>query len=230
MILQKNFPEFFKNSVSLEFDWSSLFFNLSKCEEENQFFSLKFLVPSIPFDQSNLSSCTFRFLTDSSRTIGFRFLKAYRNYIWFFQKFFVFLSDSSLDPFPQIFFLFLVILGQSFKGFLPNPKVRHFFPFFFIILHVFMHLFRDFRIFKNLGFWCSWVFAHASYKHDSYALISKILWLIEIFEIRILMFLRDLGILWNWTKLTCVIDRLSDYNMFYACYVVQMINMKFFFF
>ena len=108
----------------------------------------------IPFDQSNLSSCTFRFLTDSSRTIGFRFLKTYSNYIWFFQKFFVFLSDSSLDPFSQIFFFFGHFLGQSFKGFLPNPKVRHFFPFFLIILHVFMHLFRDFRIFKNLGFWC----------------------------------------------------------------------------
>ena len=72
----------------------------------------------------------------------------------------------------------------------------------------------------------SWVFAHASYKHDSHALISKILWLIEIFEIRVLMFLRDLEILQNWTKLTYVIDRLSDYNMFYACYVVQLINIK----
>ena len=43
----ENFPEFFKIFVSLEFDRSSLFFNLSKCEEENQFFSLRSLVPWI---------------------------------------------------------------------------------------------------------------------------------------------------------------------------------------
>ena len=35
----------------------------------------------IPFDQSNLSSCTFRFLPDSSQLIGFWFLKTYRNQI-----------------------------------------------------------------------------------------------------------------------------------------------------
>ena len=29
-------------------------------------------------------------------------------------------------------------------------------------------------------------------------------------------------------KLTCVIDRSSNYRMFYACYVVQLINMRLF--
>ena len=38
-----------------------------------------------------------------------------------------------------------------------------------------------------------WLFVHASYKHVSHALISKIL--CTNFEIRVLMFLRDLGIL-----------------------------------
>ena len=105
--------------------------------------------------------------------------------------------------------------------------------------------FGDFCTFQNLAFLIflgfliktkSWVFVHASYKHDSHALIEK-------FEIRVLMFLRDFGILWNWakldkidlceielnwTKLTCVINRLSDYNMFCACYVVQLIKIKLF--
>ena len=31
-----------------------------------------------------------------------------------------------------------------------------------------------------------WVFVHALYKHDSHALISKFLWLIKNFEIRVL--------------------------------------------
>ena len=50
----------------------------------------------------------------------------------------------------------------------------------------------------------SWVFHHASFKHDSHTLISNFLWFLIFFfffEIRVLMFLRDLGILWNWVKL-----------------------------
>ena len=48
----------------------------------------------------------------------------------------------------------------------------------------------------------SWVFVHASYKHDPHALISKFSWFIKIFENRVLMFLRDFGILLNWAKLS----------------------------
>ena len=46
-----------------------------------------------------------------------------------------FISQSLLT---QIFF-FCLILGQRFKGFLLNPKVRHVFSFFLIKLHAFMH-------------------------------------------------------------------------------------------
>ena len=120
-----------------------------------------------------------------------------------FEKFFfVYLFDISLDPLSKKKKKkkkFVVFLGQSIKGFLPNPRLKHFCPFFFIILHVFMHFFflGDFCTFQNLAFLIfsgfliktkSWVFVHASYKHDSHALI-------ENFEIRVLMFLRDFGIL-----------------------------------
>ena len=45
-------------------------------------------------------------------------------------------------------------------------------------------------------------FHHASFKHDSHTLISKFYgFYFFFFEIRVFMFLRDLGILWNWVKL-----------------------------
>ena len=124
-------------------------------------FSLKSQVPSIP--SRFLSTCqTFLHVHFNSYLIpldrlDFVFLKTYRNQFWLFQKFFVFLSNSSLDPFSQKLF-FCRFLGQSFEGFLPNPKVRHFCPFFFIILHVFMHFLGIFALFKIWGFWCFWAF------------------------------------------------------------------------
>ena len=44
----KNFPKFFKISISSRFDRSSLFSDRSKWEEENSVSSLKSRVPSIP--------------------------------------------------------------------------------------------------------------------------------------------------------------------------------------
>ena len=141
----------------------------------------------------------------------------YLKQIWIRSAFFTilclslwFLSRSLLIQF--IFYLFFcLILGQRFKGFLLNPKVRHFCPFFFYQITCIHAFFKKFRINKKLGFLLilciliksdSWVFVHASFKHDPHALISKFSWFIKIFEIRILMFLRDLRILWNWAKLS----------------------------
>ena len=125
-----------------------------------------------------------------------------------------------LIPSHQNFFV--VFLGPRFKGFLQKLKVRHFCPFFLIKLHNFMHsscfffFFLDFWIIEKLEFkkkknllcfLCilvktnTWVFVHASFKHDSHALISKFSCFIKIFKIRVLM-LRNFGILLNWAKLS----------------------------
>ena len=164
----------------------------------------------IPFDQSSLFLSGFQFLPNSSRLIEFLFFfKTNRNHISFLNYSFVFLSDSSLDLFSPKFF-FVIFLGQRFKGFLQKLRVRHFCPFFLIKLHAFMHfscfIFLNFRIIEKLGFLLflfilvktdTWVFVHASFKHDSHALISKFSWFINFFEVRVHMFLRDLGILLN---------------------------------
>ena len=138
----EKFLEFFKISDSSRFNRSILFPDQSKCEEENYVFSLKSWVPSIPSRFLSISrafsTCIFRFLLDYSWAIEFQFFKTYRNQIRLFQKFFVFLSDSSLDPFSQKNFV-CHFLGQSFKSFLQILKVRPFWPSFLIILHVFMH-------------------------------------------------------------------------------------------
>ena len=60
---------------------------------------------------------------------------------------------------------------------------------------IFHEIFRDFRTLENLEFLMKigflinfklWVFVHASFKHDSHALISKILSFIRNLEIRLL--------------------------------------------
>ena len=73
-----------------------------------------------------------------------------------------------------------------------------------------------------------WVFVHASYKHDSHALISKFLWFIK--NLIIVLSSWEIGDFVKLAKLTLVsvIDRLSDYNLFYICCVVQLINIRIF--
>ena len=162
--------------------------------------------------------------------------------IWTF--FFILLSPSSIPlliPLSQIFFC--LFLSQSFKGFSPKHLVRLFWPSFLFVLHAFMHFHQKISKFQTkriLGFlmilviliqFVGWVFVHASYKHDSHALISKFSWFVQNFEIRVYMFLRNLGILFNWIKLSKIsiyaIVWLSNYNMFYTC-VVQLINIRIF--
>ena len=117
----KNFPGFFKISVSLKFDQS-------KCEGEKWLFLLKIPSPSIPFDQSSLFSCVFRFLLDSSWPIKFQFFKNKRESdLIFFKRVFVYLFNSSLDPSSQKKKKKKCrVCGQSFKTFLHLLKVRLF--------------------------------------------------------------------------------------------------------
>ena len=123
MILQKKFSRNFQNLCFFELDWSSLFFDRSKWEEEKWYFLLKLsgCLDSfpIPLDRSSLFSYCFRFLLDSSWQIGFPIFKTYRNQIWLFQN--IFLSISSIPlliPHLFFFFFFCHFCGQSFKGFL----------------------------------------------------------------------------------------------------------------
>ena len=156
----------------------------------------------------------FNSCPDSSRPIKFHFFKkqlgirsgVHHSFCLSLQ----FLSQSLITQNLCLF------LGQRFKSFLTHSRVRHFYPFFLNKLHAFMHFFfikkiQNFSIKANFGFLMilcilikidSWVFVHASHKHDSHALISKFLWFLQIFEIRVYVFLRDLGILLNWAKLS----------------------------
>ena len=128
--------------------------------------------------------------------------------------FFILLS-SSLIPLSILLnqnFVCL-FLSQSFKGFSPIHLVRLFLPSFLLILHAFTHFSsfsQKFQTKEILGFltffmvlikFLGWVFVHASCKHDSHALISKISWFLQNFEIRVYVFLRNLEILFNWVKL-----------------------------
>ena len=119
------------------------------------------------------------------------------------------------------FFFFGHFSWSKIQRFSSKTYGKTFFPFLFHQItwfHAsFMHFLRDFRIFRNLGFLMflgilikieSWVFLHASFKHDSHNLISKLSWFIKTFEIRVLKFLRDLGVLLNWVKL----------NKIYLCF------------
>ena len=97
----------------------------------------------IPLDQSNLFLNDFRFLSRSLLTDrNSFFFKGIRSNVF---QVFVFLFDSSLDPFSLFsfsfffFFFFCLFLSQTFKGFLPRYKVRPFYPFFLFKLHTFMH-------------------------------------------------------------------------------------------
>ena len=146
-------------------------------------------------------------------------------------------SNVSTEKFSRFFkkFYFFRIWSVKFV-FRPIEKAKKK-KISFIKLHAFMHFFKDFCINEKLGFllflcilvkFDLWVFVHASFKHDFHALTSKFSWFIKIFQIRVLMFLRDLGILFNWVKLACNIVWLSDYNMFYTCCVVQLINIRIF--
>ena len=213
MFLQKKVSRIFKFSVSSGFDRSGLFFDRLKREEENSVFKLKVsgLLDSFltPFDQSSLFLWTFRSLPDSSRPIGFRIFKTYRNQIRFLNYSLSFSPIPLSIPSHNFFFFFIIFLGQRFKGFLQKLKVRHFCPFLFIKLLDLMHFLKNFPTFRNLGFLMflgiliktkSWVFLHASFKHGC-TLISEFSWFVKSFAIMVLKFLRDLEILWNWEKL-----------------------------
>ena len=216
MFLQKTFSKFSK-FLFLQDSTDRVYFSTDrKGKRKIQFFSLKSRACSIPSQFPLISRAYFHVHFDSSRSIGFHFFKHMGIRPVLLKLLFVFLSDSSLDPFSPFFFL-VIFLGQRFKGFLQTPKVRHFCPFFFIKLHDFMHFLMDFCTYRILGFLIflgiliktkSWVFLHASFKHDSHTLISKFSQFINFFEIRVLKFLRDLGILLNWIKL----------NKFGLCY------------
>ena len=125
--------------------------------------------------------------------------------------FFILLS-SSLIPLSILLnqnFVCL-FLSQSFKGFSSTHLVRLLLPSFLLILHAFMHfssISQKFQTKEIIGFlmvliqFLGWVFVHASCKHDSHAFIYKISWFLQNFEIRVYVFLRNLGILFNWVKL-----------------------------
>ena len=113
--------------------------------------------------------------------------------------------------FSSLKIFFCLFLSQSFKSFLPQHLVRLFYPSFLFKLHAFMHFHQKFSNFwtkEILGFlmvliqFVGWVFVHASYKHDSHALISKFSWFVQNFEIRVYVFLRNLGILFNYMELS----------------------------
>ena len=97
-------------------------------------FQVKFDSCPIPLNQSNF---------DFKKHIGIR--------SDFFIGFFVYLFDSFLDLFSLIFFFFCHFLGQRFKGFLHTIKVRLFWPFFFIKLHVIMHFSCIFEGFSHIS-------------------------------------------------------------------------------
>ena len=122
----------------------------------------------------------FDFCLDSSRLIEYHFFKQIGIRSDVHHSFC--LSLRFLFSIPYHAKSFCLFLGQKFKSFLTHPKVRHFYSFFLIKLHAFMHLFQNFHIKGNFWFLMilcilikivSWVFVHASHKHDSQALISK---------------------------------------------------------
>ena len=119
-------------------------------------------------------------------------------------------------------------------------QVRLFYPFFSFKLHTFMHkfviFFKNFE-FKDFGdfvdFGCFNVkllmgFLYACCSHDSSALIWRNSWFVKNFKIRVHVFLRKLGILFNWVKLA-KIDHcywwLIVYNMCYTSCDDQLLNL-----
>ena len=135
-------------------------------------FSLHDLIDRVYFSTNRnvkkKNSFSFKVLGsfDPSRPIEspfffFYFFLIYRNHIWLFQKFlFVYLFNSSLNPLSQNFFC--RFLGQRFKGFHHTLRARHFCPFFFIFLQVFMQFslifLGIFAFLKIWGFWWLWTF------------------------------------------------------------------------
>ena len=133
------------------------------------------------------------------------------------------------------FFFFLSFSWSKFPRFFSSIFGKTFIPFLFhhiTCFHAFfINFFRDFCTLENLGFLIKieflfkskpWVFVHASFKHDSHTLISKNLSFIGNFEIRVLSS-------WEFgdcVKLANVIDKLNNYNLFYTCCVVQLINIR----
>ena len=209
----------------MKLDWSSLFFDRSKCERKEKKKKLDFLLKvsgcldsfPIPLDWSSLFLCCFRFLPDSSHPIKFWNSETYRNQIWIFQKFlFVYLFDSSLDS-SSIFFSFLVFFvvkaSKVFFIYIRQDFYTLSFSSYYMFSCIFHCFLRDFRTLGNLGFLIKieflfkskpWIFVHASFKHDSHALISKFLSFIGNFEIRVLSswefgdFVKFVKIVWNW--------------------------------
>ena len=154
---------------------------------------------SIPPDRSKIVFFFFWVNKKESNHMFFIVLSSLSNSFRF-----LFTQKKNICPF----------LSQSFKGFLPRQLVRHFYPFFLFILHAFMHFHQKIlkvRTKRILGFlmilsvlmqFVGWVFVHASYKHDSHALISKFSWFVQNFEIKVYVFLRNLEILFNYMELS----------------------------
>ena len=98
--IEKNF-QIFQNLSFFRIRPIELIFWPIKKGREKFSFQLKSRVSSIP---SRFLLSRFRFLPDTFWPIKFWIFKIYRNQIRFFKQFFVFLSDSSHEPFSQIFF------------------------------------------------------------------------------------------------------------------------------
>ena len=134
----RKFSRFFKISDSSRFDQSNLLFDWLKREKKKV---LRLKISGF-LDSSQLVGYVFKWFLipvsippDQSKLV---FFKTNRNQITCSS---VFLSSSSIPlSIPSYFFFFFCLfLIQSFKGFLPQHKVRLFYPFFFIKLHAFMH-------------------------------------------------------------------------------------------
>ena len=124
------------------------------------------------------------------------------------------LSDSFRFLFTQFFFFFLSFLVSKFQGFSSSTLGKTLLSLLYsyiTCIHAFSSKISKVRTKRILGFlmilsvliqFFGWVFVHASFKHDSHALISKFSWFVQNFEIRVYVFLRNLGILFNWMKLS----------------------------
>ena len=147
----KKFPGFSKISNSSRFDRSNLFFDRLKRKRKNPVLRLKL---SGCLDSSQLVGSVFTCFSipisiplDLSKIV---FKKKKKKGIR--SQFFRALSSSSSIPLSipshSNFFFFCLFLSQSHKGFLPQHKVRLFYPFFLLnYMHSCIYI-KKFQIFE----------------------------------------------------------------------------------
>ena len=154
----KKFSKIFKIFVLQDSTYRVYFLTNQNGKRKGQFFSLNSRACSIPSRFLSISRAYFHVHFNSFQIpldqLDFFFKNTYRNRIRLFK------TTLCLSLWFLLTKNFIVVfLGQRLKGFLQTLKVRHFFPFFFIKLHDFMHFSCIFLgIFALLEFWGFWCF------------------------------------------------------------------------